>query len=789
MPNKQQYKVFLNLSLPEIEMVSEDLELYFEGFTFYYAIDTFDLVHFFLPYLDKLEFTEEHLTALAHQAIAYEHFFSDTNLSSIVLMEAYDEEIEGVKRLFLHKIKSAFELAKNIDNLREEIEQIINTGKASSEVYRTNYDLFFLLVILSQRKKELKEVTFLNFLKQKAHVYYLETGNEEFDIVANDAIEMDLPRAFCLHLQDQFVQHSAEFLRTLTEEELFRYMHNTYTDIEVIQRLLETNETMFNDERFRKTVFFYLSSTPSKSPVLFELVEKHYGGKYTFMERFADKQRGIHRNIFQVYLLRMLIEEYKDPEMPRKIMELIKIIKQAGDAYTGDDGAGPAIQGELDKLLDKYSNSIENHFFMKLLNQGYRETLEELISPAADGPKNLQKVVTNSFKGFVDYEENELESLDIAYALAKFGQLNKLKEAILIHAEKGNVIKVRYGLDIVKFNYHHLPYLLYLYDNKTHREIPSFFTAMGVISEAAQETAENNFPIEMFLAEILAHKEKRLINRKTLEFLSLIFIDFLSIEVFPDQPQIRHFEMSLIKIFEKWLKRIEQIDSRRKNVRKDYKNPLTTEIHYVLLWLYRRNLRFIKIFDLERDLRRFKQDARLSHGFGLAYVSRFYHEGKRDTLSLHKAVSNFLSALDGYSGMVWSIYNPDLRKLLLKSIIGVYNSICDCYIRLYVIEGNPGYIVSGRFHLNKMKQQIAKVCPPNVVLSIPAFTESELEYYESRIFGNAQDTRNALIKIDHAIRKFDLANAQQTLMDARFKDIGELMTQYKDELVKKQALQ
>jgi len=765
-------------------MVSEDLELHYAGYSFYYAIDTYDLVHFFLPYLDKLEFTEEHLTALAQQAIAYENFFSDTYLSSIVLMEEYEDEIESVKKLFLHKIKSAFELAKNIDNLKEEIENIVNSEKSSSEVYRTNFDLFFLLVILSQRKKELKAVTFLNFLKQKAHVYSLETENEDFNTLVNDAIEAALDKHFSRELHDQFVDQAKDFLRSLNEEELSRYLRNTYTDIDVIQRLLEINQATSQHAEHQKNIFYYLSSTPQKSPVLFELIDRFHKGRYPFMERFEDQQRSIHRNIFQVYLLRMLIEEYPDPGMPRKILELIKVIKDTGDTLA-EDGGETLIQQELDKLLNKYSNSIENHFFMKLLNNGYRDTLKELISTDTDGSRNLQSNVNHTFKGFVEYEKDELESMDIAYALAKFGQLNLLREAISTHAEKDEVIKVRFGLDIVKFNYHHLPYLLYLYDNKTHREIPSFFNAMGLISLVDRETPEKNFPINLFLQEILVLMKKRLVNRKTLEFLCLVIIDFLSIDTLSNRFKIDHFELSLIKIFEKWLRRIEKLDSRRTR-RKDYKNPLTTEIQYVLIWLYRRNLKFTKIFQLERELRKHNKDARLSHGFGLAYVSSFYHEEKNDTKALHRAISHFLAALDGYTRVVWSIYNQHLRELLQKSIIGVYNSICDCYIRLYVIEQKDDYLASSRFYLNKMKQQVAKINTVQPLLPIPAFTESELEYYESCALAKGNDLRNALTKIDHAIRKFEAADGLQSLMDPKFKKFGTVMITYKKALMLRQ---
>lgn len=784
MHNKQQYKLFLNLSLPEIEMVSEDVELFFKGYSFFYAIDTYDLVHFFLPYLDKLEFTEEHLTTLAQEAIAYENFFSETYLSSIIFMEEYEDEITSVKKLFLHKIKAAFELAKNIDNLKEEIENIVNSDKLSSEVYRTNFDLFFLLVILSQRKKEVKEVTFLNFLKQKAHVNFIETENDEFNFVTNEAITMDLERGFTRNLYEKFIDHSTELLRTFSSEGISRYLRNTYTDIEVIQRILETNEVIFKDPRFEKTVFYYLSSTPYKSPLLFELVHKYHEDKYSFMGRFVDKQRSIHRNIFQVYLLRMLIEEYKDPEVPRKILGLIKIIKQTGDVLPNEE-EGSVIEQELDKLLNKYSNSIENHFFLKLLNDKYKDTLKELIHPDTDGSKTLQNHVTNTFNRFMEFEKDDVESLDITYALAKFGQLNLLKEAILSYAENGSTVKVRFGMDVVKFNYHHLPYLLYLYDNKIHSAIPSFFNAVSIISQVDHDAPENYLSIDVFLEEILLLMKKRMINRKTLEFLCLIFIDLLSIDVLPNRFKIENFEISLIKILEKWLKRIKELDERRTR-RKDYKNPLIIEIYYVLLWLYRRNLKLSKIFSLERELRKFKQDARLSHGFGLAYVSSFYQGGRKDEKLLHRAITNLLDAVDGYENRLWSIYNSNLKELLCKSIIGIYNSISDCYIRLYIIEQRDDYIASGRFYLNKMKQQISKINLSQVVLPIPAITESELEYYESRILARGNDKHNAILKIGYAIRKYEVANSKKSLMAPHFKEFGDEMIQYRDELTKNQ---
>ncbi|NII29824.1 hypothetical protein HB364_32400 [Pseudoflavitalea sp. X16] len=751
-----------NLSDKEIDAIGDDLRLQAKGFTFLYAVDTYDFVHFFMPYLNKISFTEEHISQLAQEAIAYESFFTDTVNSTIILLDEYKKELLLVKDLFLEKIRHASELTKNKNELINEILTLINSGEGLHKVINKNFELFMLSLIFSKRHNNIKEISFLQFLKKKMHIDAFETKSAAFNDCAQASFSQPLNKKITETLYDAFIDYGFNFLKNFNEARLHKYLENTFTDIIAIQRVLIANEKIHQDPQFNKTIFYYLSSAPFKSKILFDIVHNKYRAEFSFHKKFSTATTGIHRNIFQVFLFSILSREYAQsiPEA-LNILELIKQIsaKHHNNAVNGRTIDSDNIPKGLHELLDKYSLKIENHFYRGLLDN-YRETLQDILDGVLD---NNDKKLMENFNEFLHMQDDRLVDQDLKYNVAKLDQLVQLKRI--------EAIKVRFGKDIIRFNFHHLPYLLFLYDTPIHQKYEPLYHFLTIISEVENEEKIQGKKITQYLNQLAMGQGS---GKYIIEFLILTYSDLLAINTDEQHEDDRTLELELIEVLEKQLFLIEKsniIHQKKRHSKSREPSAVWREITYILLWLYRRNELYDPLCKLEEKLNRDTiTDPRILHGLGLAMVSMYYTKTQypQSPGQLKKAIHYLASSLPEYKSIYIDARLPVVAKLVLKNMIGVCNSICDAYISLYDIEKNTEHIEKGRQYLIELKDCIDKIDIPYHNLPIPNTTEAELEACEAEILLEKNELFLAKKKLEYAKKRYKKSAGRPTLMDPRF---------------------
>lgn len=772
------------LGIHELEAVGEDVELYFQGYKFYFAVDAYDLVHFFFPYLDTLQFTEANVSQLAREAIAYDAFFSNIGTGPILLLEEYKDELAIVRDLFLKRMKRATELTQNIEQLTAEIVQLKDSGKELGEIAYTNPELCFLLLVFMQRQGEMKELSFMKFLRKKVYISSFATEDEEFNIYADEAFSQPYDRSFVANIFGQFRQRVEVKHKTMSYDELDRYYYNTFKDIVAIEKVLTANKTIANHEKYKKTVFYYLSSTPVKTRILFELINNAYMGEMPHSVHFKSG-RSIHRNILQLFLFTILVNEYRESkEMPIKILTLIKNyrLKEQGYEASGLNENEREVVEALNKLLSKVSSNIENHLLSSIFNN-YKNTLDDIARVGNEQVASLIKDVLKKFE-HIQVEQNNIQEGEayLKYNISKHGQLSLLKQAVTNEKGPKIMVTIRPGKDIVRLNYHHLPFLVFIYNREAWEKHASFYRAMNEISEIVSANKSFKLSVIGFLKDFFLWWHSNEVEQRTQELLMSIYIDLLSISVSGDvgDPDL---ELDLIAILEV------RVDSLIKLFDEDNnREMLRIELYYVLIWLYRRCNKFDELVKLEIELTATGTwDMRIWHGLGLAYEALFYHKGKQpeDVWMLEKSKKYLEQAGEGYNDFLGKISNKyrDVRVLVTKSIIGIGNSNCDTFLRLYDVDGNADHIMNARSILSEIKDHTETLAVDYDNIPIINHTEADLEYYEAFLLYQKKEFNLAKKKILYAEKRFYSAVNKESHMSEDSKGVGDKIAELKQKII------
>jgi|GEM_PF-3967197 len=769
------YSLISKLSDKEVDAIIDDVNLHYNGYNFFYAVDSYDFIHFFMPYLDQIKFTEENANYIAQEAIAYESLFSDSNSNSIILLDEYKRELLMVRNRFLEKIRHAYEIARNIESLSAEIDNLLHGPKENVEMINRNFELFLLLLIFSDRQKNMKESGFLEFMKRKVHVNHFETANDEFNSYADNAFSQKREIAFIETVYDEFVEKGIKFLNKINKEHVYKYLQNTFTDIEAIQRVFLANKTISEGNKYTNTIFYYLSSAPFKSKLIFEIVDQQYREKFNFARLFKKSRATIHRNVIQVFLANILIKEYPShSEMPFKLLDLIKKIVNNPQGEI-EPMADTATITALDNFLNKYSSEIENHFYSHLL-KNYKGTLQEIISGGMS-MDDLQKKLLGNFSEFLQDQDDDPDAQKLYYNISLYEKLLSLKEAVQFQKD---IVKIKFGKDIIRFHYHHLPYLLFLFDKDMHKNRASFYEAMQIISDIDSDTEFKKEELISFIKDLLKQKSQNT-KRQIFDLLILIFIDILSIHNFKGDTQ--NFEKELIETLEKQRRIIKKIKKKHTQSQGNPPTDLQNELIYVLLWLYRRNNMFEELKDLEKSLTgQQKEDPRIIHGLGLASIAKYYDDrDNKDPRLLENAIEHLQGAVSGYTILCDTIDGP-VNTLLTKNLIAVYNSLSNSNLLLYKSTRKLEYVKNARDMVEKMKSYTDESGIKYDDLPIPNNTEAELEYCEAEIFFNKNEFDLAKRKLKYARRRYEKSQLRPSLMDDRFYEVGKKITTLQDKI-------
>ncbi len=786
------------LEADELDAVEDDLRLFYKSYKFYYAVDSYDFVHFFLPYLDHLSFKAANIGRLAREGIAYENFFSPSRRGDILLMDEYKFELQRVKQLFIHRIQHALELSENIAELANEIRVLISSGKTLEDLVTDNFEIFFLLLIFCQRKnevnaKDIREVDFFKFLNGQTYFDTFETTDEDFNDYADELFSADDGQAFVEAVNIAFMRHQYNVLKDMDDLERFKYLDNTDVDIKAIERILSANQRISNHPKYHKTVFYYLSSTPYKSSVLFKLVYDLFGKDLTFLEKFKAGGKSIHRNIMQVFLFNVLVSEYPlSEEMPLKITDMIRQILRNEPAREGLIAAEADASNVLTTVLARYSSPLENHFY-NLFIRNYKDSLVEMLEAVQSRSVSDYKDTLKMLKSAVDESAKQFEAGNFQYDVKKFSQLALLKEAIDKRPDNISLVKIRFGEDILRFNYHHLPYIPFIYDAKARTKYRSFYAAMQEISSIDKTEEYYIEQVISFLQDLFNSNEHGSnIKKKIYGFIMLCYIDFLDIHITSGEDsktneKSENVEPELIGSLESRLRMVgsfgpeESLKTQAERRRGEHARNARVELYYMLIWLYRRNNLYGKLAEAEEKMGQDGiSDARISHGLGLGYASRFYHQGEtaEDAYLLDKAIAYLQLAELDYKILLNNIRERPVFNLIMRNLMGVYNAIADSNLRLYYFLKKIKYVQNARLAINEAKQRADTLGVAYDKLAILNNTEAELEYCEALAFFERKEYDLARRKINYAIKRYRKSiDNEDTELHVRWREIGDKIDQ------------
>jgi hypothetical protein len=232
----------------------------------------------------------------------------------------------------------------------------------------------------------------------------------------------------------------------------------------------------------------------------------------------------------------------------------------------------------------------------------------------------------------------------------------------------------------------------------------------------------------------------------------------------------------LIHALEKRLKlteRAEKVKSGKKTARKPKRGRSSTyqELSYILIWLYRRNLMFPKIAELEDKWKYLDlHDPRFEHGLGIAAIAQYY-AGTRtpDTQWLvEKSLSALSASLGEYQRTLVKTRSEVVSWLLRKNIVAVYNSLSDACILLYELDNRKAHIERGRKYIAKMNDYMEDNPIYFEGLPVPNMTEAQIEVCESEIALAKGDVFVARKKLEQAKKHYKKAKEKSSLMDPLF---------------------
>jgi len=332
-----------------------------------------------------------------------------------------------------------------------------------------------------------------------------------------------------------------------------------------------------------------------------------------------------------------------------------------------------------------------------------------------------------------------------------------------------NGLERRVSSDIIRNPYQHLPLLLFIGGGLVPELKEKIFHFINLISETEKpgENANSSLlrtslqQVLLILGNAVSHREK---------IVRLIVISY--IRMFCGK-KIQD-EKSLISDFEGYLEILKavntsiDVDKSEASGVMQYttkEQPLSVEICYVLIWLYRRNDRVDDGIEMATGLLSVDpNDARIWHGLGLCHLVTAYKQMNGDDTTKAKLKFDLAhQCLSKCSELLTPLYSSlggNLTAegyLLMKSETALLNSMININIRRYELSGLTefSYISQGLDILPQIKLLFVRMHLNYEQHATYLGTEVELWYHQALYFKGQSDilaAREAVLKASLALK-------------------------------------
>ncbi|MRG43911.1 hypothetical protein GFS24_02235 [Chitinophaga sp. SYP-B3965] len=759
----------------DIEAVISDIELHEKGYELLYAVDTYDIMENYLPYIRMELFSKGDQNYQAQRSICYDYFFGDLSVTSTILMNEYKMELIAAKNKLNKHLRDAKTVIRNLEVLKKATDNFLNDPDKTEAFLRNHLEVILLLLILNDKTYSILD-EFFTFLRERLSVSEIKTTSGKHNESINNVFANCKSSHFSISLFEKYVEQNKISLLSVTDpNDRHIFLENTFRDVQAVERILRINQ-QFEEKKLPYTVI-YLSSARKTADIF-----KAMGSYHTFPDPLLQQgKQHVNRNIYQYFLYDRLRKDYKDDPgkavaILEKLRDLLRKLENHSGLYHEEEGQEEILQ-LLKRLFDEKSSILDNHFFYSVYEK-YKTTFNEFLPDNTNAPinrKELKKIIEEIDKNIDRKFISKIYSLEMT--LSQLDQTYNIVDTFWGGEEYEP--EYRYGKDIVRNPYQHLPILLFMdenFDSPLKSKLYKFMNLNVEVSNSDTQMLKKCFK-EIVDELTLIDQDK--IYSKFLKSIITTYLNFVaqSKARIPDnqtaEEYYREMEVTIILDLERQYEIIRfqfiKLDYEKTslNNRLEFyqaKQELLNEIIYILLWLYRRNLQEDE--GIRRALaitKNEKQDPRILQGIGLCYISKAYRiyknrtdgdEGELQELA-NQALAYLQAAREKFSQMIDIDNITEVSTLMIKNYISILNSIADISLRKYLLLPGPlppeYLIINSRNAINEVKTLFQAIHLDYDIHPTYSFTEIEIEYYEALLHYGKGEMAAAHRKIFSAI--------------------------------------
>ncbi|NQX43331.1 hypothetical protein SAMN05421820_11699 [Pedobacter steynii] len=758
------YHFILNCFSPsDIDNIITDLELHSEGYEFLYALDTYDVMENYLPYIEIELFSKGDSHFQAQKFICYDYFFGELNKTKCILLEEYKVELVAAKNKLARHLSHAGAVIGNLESLKAETGDFLNHPEKSAAFFRNNFEVILLLLILNDKSYTILNEFFV-FIRDRLDISGINIPNKGDISKIERLFEQSERTDFSVELFRAYVENNRKNLISVPPAERHVFLENTFRDIQVIERVGQINSGM--KETDLKYTLIYLSSA-RKTGEIFKVrssLQKTGSG--------LEEERDTHRNVFQYFLFDRLKNEFKE-DLDAAILILRDLRSLLVKLKT--DNWLDATADEADKLtllrvkgyFDHKSNILDNHFYYSIYEK-YKSTFSQLSDKggrtALDQEELLQ--IMREIDKNRDIHKSRLYELESAVAV-----LNQTFDvADAFWGGMDYEPEYRYGKDIIRNPYQHLPILPFVNNSIYPPLMEKLYEFLNLNVEMQEVDFDQIRGCVKEVIDELYLLENNVYSNSVKEMV-FTYLNFVvqrrAIALGQDPAMYEGLEEKVILNLERQFEIIvhqytsidyDRIAEANKLVYKQGGNELLVEIVYMLLWLYRRNLeedkgisRGLELINPDLD------DPRIFQGIGLCYLSKVYQFLKSDEQADLKKLRSDIDAAIQYLHMaeqrfqllINEEYRSPVSLLIIKNYTALLNSLADMKIRKYELQDDPDFslISMARKHIDDIRNYFELI--GLLFDEHPTYpsTEMEIEYFEALDYYNEGQINHAREKI------------------------------------------
>lgn len=767
-------------SSSDIESIMSDVKLSDNNYKFYFVLDTYDVVENFLPYTEMELFSKGHTNQLAQKYICYDYLFDKLTNERVLLPDEYKIELLAAKNKLQRHLKEARAVLSNIQKLKEETPDF-SDFRRTNEFFKKNFEIILLLLIINNKKSKILD-EFRDFVRDRLSISEIEASPQDHEQV-NNIFKNTSSTTLSVEIFKQWVDINKLFLVSIEDDNHRHiFLENTFRDIQVIERLSKINKAL--KDNGLKYFVIYLS-TAHKTPSLFKLMEERTNVKNAQNIYPAN----FHRNVFQYFLLRKFLTEYKhDTDKSLAILASMKTSKQRLEGFKDAQihEIGKDALATITEMFEEASSALDNHFYFSIY-QKYKGAFFLGRENSPIEPNVIQKI-------FQEIDNNPELITDVNSLSFTLTQVNQSLDVITILGS----LERRVSKDLIRNPYQHLPVLLFRSENikiEISRCIHDFVNTM-IESGKEGESRSRHFLINEASKKLTTlisaigtpnSARERLIRSILMSYITL----FANNKNQTEEALINEFNAHL-EIIQALSLNVDFNNSSSASLRFKHKpNSLALEVSYILLWLYRRNNKELDGIELgEALINSYPTDARIHHGLALCYLVKAYNQmnslpREQVIFEFKKSERYLISALELLieemsSTKLESEYETELT---LKTQTAILNSIANIKIRLFELseQAEIARILEGLELITIIKELFLKLNLKYEKHATYIGTEIELLYFTALVHqkrGDILAAREAIVKSSILLSHLKNLNEYKYSDDffrERFKKLAPLM--------------